>query len=180
LTLIPSWFTVLDICIIHFFDSETENMAYTFRFPLDFLCVLIIFFTNGSAFAADKDTAEEATAMVKKAVAFLKANGKDKAVAEFNNPRGQFVDRDLYIFVIDKDGTTLANGVNARLVGKNVMELKDADGKYFIKTLLDIGNTKGKGWLEYKWSNQTTQKMELKATYVEKADDLLVACGIYK
>ncbi len=145
-----------------------------------FACLLFLLCAHLGAIAADKGSAEEATAMVKKAVAFLKANGKDKAIAEFNNAKGQFVDRDLYIFVVDKDGTTLANGVNPRLVGKNVMELKDADGKPFIKTLLEIGNTKGSGWLEYKWSNQTTQKMEQKATYVEKAGDLLVACGIYK
>ncbi|MES2128839.1 MAG: cache domain-containing protein [Pseudomonadota bacterium] len=140
---------------------------------------VLAFFTLGAC-AADKGTADEAVALVKKAVALVKAKGRDTALAEFNNSKGPFVDRDLYIFVIDKDGTTVANGVNARLVGKNVKQLKDADGKYFIQNLIEIGDTKGHGWLEYKWSNQTTQAMEMKQTYVEKVDHLYVACGIYK
>ncbi len=135
----------------------------------------------GAAWAADKGTQEEAVAMVKKAVALIKAKGRDAALAEFNNPKGAFVDRDLYIFVLDKDGVTLANGVNQRLVGKNVMQLKDADGKFFIQSFLELGDSKGKGWApEYKWSNTTTQQMETKQSYVEKVDNLCVGCGVYK
>jgi hypothetical protein len=56
----------------------------------------------GSITHADEyGTAAEAEAMVKKAIAYLKANGKDKAFAEFSNPKGQFVDRDLYVTVYD-------------------------------------------------------------------------------
>lgn len=144
------------------------------------VCLFFALIASFSALAADKGTADEATQLVKKAIALVKANGVDKALAEFNNPKGSFVEKDLYIFVIGKDGTTLANGVNARLVGVNVLDMKDADGKFFIKTLMDIGNTKGKGWLEYRWLNQTTKTMDLKSTYVEKVGDLLIACGIYK
>src|ERR1700741_4809438 len=109
-----------------------------------FSIVLAVFsiVSSGAAGAADKGTPDEAVAMVNKAVALVKAKGREAALAEFNNPKGAFVDRDLYIFVIDKDGVTLANGVNARLIGKNVMQLKDADGKYFIKSFLEVGDTK--------------------------------------
>ena len=135
----------------------------------------------GAAWAADKGTQDEAVAMVKKAVALIKTKGRDAALAEFNNPKGAFVDRDLYIFVLDKDGVTLANGVNQRLVGKNVMQLKDADGKYFIKNFLELGDAKGTGWApEYKWPNTVTQAMETKQSYVEKVDTLYVGCGVYK
>lgn len=133
-----------------------------------------------AAFCADKGSADEVVALVKKAVAFQKANGTEKAVAEFNKPKGQFVDRDLYVFAIDAKGTTLANAVNPRLVGKNVMELKDSDGKPFIKNLFDVANAKGSGWVEYNWPNPVTKSIALKATYVEKAGDILIACGIYK
>ena len=148
-----------------------------------FSIVLAIFsiVASGTAGAADKGTQEEAVAMVNKAVALIKSKGRDAALAEFNNPKGAFVDRDLYIFVIDKDGVTLANGVNARLVGKNVMQLKDVDGTYFIKKFLEIGDTKGKGWgPEYKWSNSSTHAMETKQSYVEKVDNLYIGCGVYK
>ncbi|HCE07956.1 MAG TPA: histidine kinase, partial [Oxalobacteraceae bacterium] len=70
-----------------------------------------------AAFAAEQGSAAEATAMVKKAVAYLKANGKEKAFAEFSSQSGQFKDRDLYVFVQDMNGKMLAHGENGKLVG---------------------------------------------------------------
>ncbi len=134
----------------------------------------------GGAGAADKAAQDQAVALVKKAAAYLQANGKDKAFAEFSNPKGQFVERDLYVFVNDFEGNTLAHGGNAKLVGKNVMELKDADGKLFIKEMTELAKTKGKGWIDYKWPNPVTKAIEAKTTYVERAGDVLIGCGIYK
>lgn len=127
-----------------------------------------------------QDNASNAKALVGKAVAFLKANGKDKALVEFNNPKGGFVNGELYVFVLDKDGTTLANGVNAQIVGKNVLDMKDMDGKYFIKDLIAIGNSKGSGWIDYKWPDPVTKKMRPKSTYVEKAGEVYLCVGFYK
>jgi cytochrome c len=125
-------------------------------------------------------TADEAMALVKKASAFLKANGKEKALAEFNNPKGQFVDRDLYIFAIDSNGMTVANGSNAKLVGQNTINLKDQNDKYFIKEFLKLGDTAGKGWVDYRWVNPVSKNMETKSTYIEKTEGLIIGCGIYK
>ncbi|HJV00592.1 MAG TPA: cache domain-containing protein [Burkholderiaceae bacterium] len=136
-----------------------------------------------TASAADKGTADEAVAMVRKAAEYLKKNGKDKAYAEFNNPKGQFIDRDLYIFSFSAngDGIETANGANPKLVGKNVLELRDADGRYMIKDILAIGMSKaGKGWVDYKWPNPSTGKLDAKRTYVERVDDVIIGCGIYK
>jgi len=120
--------------------------------------------------------------MVKKAAAYLKANGKEKAFAEFNNPKGQFVDRDLYIFVYDMKGTSMAigNGKAAKMVGKNLMDMRDVDGVYLIKSFLEVGNTKGKGWVDYRWPNPLTSTVEHKSSYVEKVDDVVIGCGTYK
>ncbi|MBA5607785.1 cache domain-containing protein [Duganella sp. FT3S] len=136
-----------------------------------------------TASAAEKGTADEAVAMVRKAAEYLKKNGKEKAYAEFNNPKGQFIDRDLYIFSFSAngDGIETANGANPRLVGKNVLELRDADGRYMIKDILAIGMSKaGKGWVDYKWPNPATGKIDGKRTYVERVDDVIIGCGIYK
>lgn len=138
--------------------------------------------TNAPAQAAEKGTADEAIAMVNKAAAYLKKNGKEKAFAEFNNPKGQFVDRDLYIyaFMANGDGIELANGANAKLVGKNVLEMKDADGQHLIKNILAVANSKsGEAWLEYKWVNPVTHGIDRKKAYVKKVDDVLLGCGIY-
>ncbi|MES2264593.1 MAG: cache domain-containing protein [Pseudomonadota bacterium] len=134
------------------------------------------------AIAADKGTADEAVAMVKKAGEFLKKNGKEKAFAEFNNPKGQFVDRDLYIFTFlaNGDGIERANGANPKLVGKNVSDMKDADGKFLIKDILAVGTGKGQGWVDYKWPNPVTGSIDAKRTYVERVDDVLIGCGVYK
>lgn len=132
------------------------------------------------AFANERGTADEAIALVQKAVAYLKANGKEKAYAEFNNPNGQFKDRDLYIFVIDMTGLEWANGANQKIVGKNVLDLKDAEGKMMVKSFIDLAKTKGKGWVDYKWPNPVQKTVESKSTYLEKYEDVLVASGIYK
>ncbi len=125
-------------------------------------------------------TADEAKALMGKAVAFLKAEGKDKAFAEFTNQQGKFIDRDLYIFVVDFNGITLAHGGSPKLVGKDMLGLKDADGKFFIKNFIELAKTKGSGWVDYKWVNPVTKKIEDKSTLIQKVDDYFLGCGIYK
>jgi signal transduction histidine kinase len=146
--------------------------------PVRWLIWLLVWPLLGMA--AENGTASEAQVLVGKAVAYLKANGKDKALAEFNNPKGQFVDRDLYVFVLDKDGVTLANGVNPKIVGKNVSDMKDQDGKFFIKDLLGVGNGKGSGWVDYHWPDPVSKKVRPKSTYVEKSGDWFICSGVYK
>lgn len=127
-----------------------------------------------------KGTAEEAKALVGKAVAYFKANGKDKAITAFNDPKGEFVKGDLYIFLFDADCLTLAHGANPKLVGKNIGELKDADGKYFMKEMAALAK-KGGGWIDYKWTNPETKKIQDKSSYVLPLEGgLFVGCGIYK
>lgn len=143
------------------------------------MLVVTALMLSSTAWAADKGTADEATAMVKKAVAYVKANGKDKAFAEFSNPKGAFVDRDLYVMVYDMEGNNKAHGSNPKLIGKNLLEIKDADGVFIVKGLIDTAK-KGGGWFDYKWPNATTKAVEPKSTYVEKVDDVLIGVGIYK
>ncbi|HYA86101.1 MAG TPA: cache domain-containing protein, partial [Nitrospirota bacterium] len=114
---------------------------------------------SSSAFAADLGTPAEAEALVKKAIAFIKANGKDRAFAEFTNKNGQFVDRDLYIFVYDMSGTCLAHGQNPRMVGKDLSDLTDPSGKAFVKERIELAKAKGKGWQNYLFSEPTTKKI---------------------
>jgi len=132
---------------------------------------------TAAATAASKH--DEAKGLVKKAVAFLKKNGNEKGFTEFNNGAGQFTKGELYIFVIDPKGATLAHGGNQKLIGKNMFELKDSDGKHFIQDIIKAGK-EGGGWTEYKWTNPTSKKIEPKLTYVEPVGDLAVACGFYK
>ena len=138
------------------------------------------FVMMGAASAADQGTAAEAGAMVKKAVAYLKANGNEKTYEEITNGK-QFKDRDLYLFVYDFAGKNLAHGANPKLVGKDLSGLKDPDGKPIIPPLIEIAKGKGKGWSEsFKFRNPVTEKMEPKVVYVERVGDVLMGCGVYK
>jgi cytochrome c len=118
--------------------------------------------------------------MVEQAVAYLKSNGKTKAFAEFSNQKGQFAKDEMYIFVIDFKGMTLAHGGNPKLVGKDMGALKDQAGKCFIKDMIEGAKTNGSGWSNYKWANPVTNKIEDKSSYFMKYDDVVLGCGIYK
>ncbi len=134
------------------------------------------------AMAQNKATAAEATAMVKKGVVAIKAAGagKDKVFAEVNAKDGKWVDRDLYLVVYGLDGTVRAHGANTKLVGENLIDMLDIDGKPYVKERVDMAKSKGTFWQDYKFTNPTSKKIEPKAMYCEKLDDMAVCAGIYK
>jgi methyl-accepting chemotaxis protein len=123
---------------------------------------------------------EDAIALVKKAADYVRKNGKDKAFREFNNATGMFVKGDLYIFAQDMTGVMKAHPMNKILIGKDVSDMKDVDGKYFGKQLLETAKTKGNGWVDYNWMNPATNEVIAKSTYCMRIEDTMVACGIYR
>lgn len=129
--------------------------------------------------AADVVTKPEAEAMVKKALGYLKANGPDKTFAEINKKDGPFVDRDLYLTVYGSDGVVRAHGANAKMIGKNLMELKDVDGKAFVKERVEMAKKKVPFWQDYKFNNPVTNKIEPKTMYCVPEDDLILCGGVY-
>ena len=135
---------------------------------------------TGAAWAATNATAKEAEAMVKKGVSFIKANGKDKGYAEITNKQGQFIDRDLYLVAYRLDGTAVAHGANEKMVGRNLIELKDIDGKEFVRERVELGKAKASFWQDYKFTNPVSKKVEPKTMYCERLDDAVVCGGIYK
>jgi len=144
-----------------------------------FVTALVVF---GMALISQAATQDEAKATVEKAMAYWKANGKDKAIAEFNNPKGQFVKGDMYIHAQDFNGIMLANGGNPKLVGQNHLEVKDSTGKAFVKEQIEVAKTKGSGWVSYVWTNPATKKLQPKTAYVHKVEgeNIFIGCGIWK
>lgn len=130
--------------------------------------------------ASEKGTKNEAVALTQKAIAYYKANGKGKAFAEINNKSGQFIDRDMYVYVLDTNGTMMAHGANEKLIGKDLTQLKDADGKLFAQELIGLAKAKKTGWVDYKWPNPVTKQIESKTTYIEPFDGYGFAVGVYK
>ncbi len=125
-------------------------------------------------------TKDEAVAMVKVAITFIKDQGPDKAYPEISSRTGKFVDRDLYVVVYGLDGKVLAHGGNAKLVGKDMLEAQDVDGKYFVKERTELARKQSSFWQDYKFVNPTTKKVEPKEMYCERLDETAVCSGIYK
>ena len=82
----------------------------------------------------------------------------------------------------DNTGTVVGHGANDKLIGKNLMEIKDPNGKPLIKDMTDIAKAKGNGWYDYEWPHPTTKKVESKSTYVSKVPgfDGWVGVGVYR
>lgn len=127
-------------------------------------------------------TPDEAKGTVDRALAEVKASGPEQAYAKFTSPTGGFVKGELYVFVVGLDGAVLAHGGNPKMVGKSLTEMRTADGKLLLKEYLDVVNGKGEGWVDYKWSNPETKKVQDKTTFIKKIPGVaaFAGCGIYK
>ena len=141
--------------------------------------MLLLACLSGSAFAAGF-TDKDAIAMTDKALAYAKTNGKDKLIAEVNAKNPEFIQGELYVVVYGMDGMRLAHPANPKLVGKSVLDIADVDGKEYGKEMVAIAKDKGTGWVDYKFKNPTSNKVEQKASYVVRAGDVFVIVGIYK
>ncbi len=140
---------------------------------------LIVALACGPATAAEFATKEEAIAMVKKALVFIKEQGPEQAYAEFTNKGGRFHDRDLYITVLDFDGKVLAHGQREDLIGKVLIDLKDSDGKLFMRERFELARQRPSFWQNYKFMNPATKKVEPKEMYCERLDETAVCGGVY-
>jgi len=130
---------------------------------------------SSSEFASEHD----AEAMVAKGVKFIKENGKEKGYAEITNKKGIFIDRDLYLVVYRLDGVVLAHGQKDNLVGKNLIDVKDSDGKEFVRERVELAKTKARFWQAYKFTDPVTKKDLPKSMVCERLDDTVVCGGIY-
>lgn len=131
--------------------------------------------------AAEFGSKAEAVAMVKRVQVMFRERGAEatfKAVSDKST--AEFHDRDLYPFIYDMAGVNLAHGARPALIGKNLIGLKDQDGKFLVREMLEIAKTKGSGWFDYKWPNPINNKIEDKSSYVEKMGDYWVGVGVYR
>lgn len=132
-----------------------------------------------NSFAAD-DEKKTAVSMVNDAVKMMKTAGKAKTLAAISDPQGAFVKGEIYVFAYDFNGVIVAHPKNPKLIGKNLFEVPDVDGKLFRKDIVAIAKKKETGWVDYKYKNPESGKIEHKTTYVTGAEDIAVCCGVYK
>jgi len=125
-------------------------------------------------------TRQEVVDFVNEAIRYGRENGKEKAIAEFNNPKGKFVRGELYIYAYDWNGIALANGGNPALAGKNLIDMTDPNGVKVIQELIKVAKTGG-GWVSYTWPYPKTTVNEPKLGYADRVDDTWwLGSGMYE
>lgn len=114
---------------------------------------------------------------INKAIAYLKANGRETAFKDFSHRTGGFVIGSMTISVYDVEGIVLADSQNPELIGLNLKNTRDITGKLITQQILDTANTYEKGWVSYFTKNSW------KATYVEKVKlpdgDFIITAGYF-
>ena len=133
------------------------------------------------ALAQDHGTKDEAKAMVNAALAHIKEAGNTKAFSDFNTDKASWNKKDLYVVVQDLKGVVIVHGANEKLVGKNLIDFKDQNGKLFVQELISTGS-KGEGWVDYDFTNPSTKKVEAKSSFVKRIPgfDGIVLVGAYR
>ena len=132
--------------------------------------------------AQESGTPDEAKAMVDAAVDHAKKVGAEQAFKDFSNKADKtFQKKDLYVFAFDMNGVQVAHGANEKLIGKNLLEVKDPGGKPIIREMRDLA-AKGGGWVEFEWPHPHTKKVQAKRAYVRKLPnyDGFVGVGAYR
>ncbi len=152
------------------------------RFMKQLAAVFLTFGLMATASAQDNGTRDEAKAMVDAAVEHVKKVGPEAAFKDFSDKSNKaWQKKDLYVFAYNMEGVNVGHGANDKLIGKNLIELKDPAGKLLIKELRDTA-AKGGGWVDYEWPHPQTKKIESKTSYVRKLVNYegFVGVGVYR
>jgi cytochrome c len=143
---------------------------------LTLACIL----TASAARAADPATPDEAKALAEKAAAHMAAVGPDKAIADFNDANGGFVDRELFVVVYTPDNKIVGSYGVPVLRGKDATTLKDVEGREFGKDIIALAKSQGSGWVDYRMTNPATKKVGLKTSWVIRVGDYILFVGAFK
>jgi signal transduction histidine kinase len=133
--------------------------------------------TAAFAQTAEYGTAEEARAMLEKAVAAVKSD-KAKALDLFNKGEGGFKDRDLYVFCANAfDGIETAHPTHK---GVKLTDVKDVNGFAAGREMMRTA-TEGKiSEIAYLWPRPSSEMPVHKITFFTKSDDQICGVGYYR
>ncbi|EME69494.1 cache sensor protein [Paramagnetospirillum caucaseum] len=152
--------------------TRMRHVAVTDRAEQDYLIAYLKTF-------GDSMGPEQARVLLERAVGKLRSDGPDKAFPAFNDPKGGFIARDLYVFVFDMNGRYMASGGNPRLTGSDAANLHDAEGKAIVREMINIANAAGKGEVDYMWLNRVDNRVEKKRSMIQRVGDHIVGVGYY-
>lgn len=128
------------------------------------------------ASAGEFDSKAEAVAMVKRIHEKFKKDGAEPTIKAVSTT--EFQVNNLDPFISDLNGLLVA-GAQRSLIGKTIVDIKDPDGNYPIRMMIEIAKGPGSGWVNYKWLNPRTARVQPKTTYIERMGDYFAGSGIY-
>lgn len=137
--------------------------------------------STAAAMAVTEPGEKDAIAMAERGAAFMKSHGRDEMMKKITARDPDYVQGSLYVDMRDiKTGIVLAHPINPSIVGKDLTDVPDADGKKYRREIIELAAQKGKGWVDYKYKNPITNKIEQKTTYILRVGDVVLEAGIYK
>src|SRR3974377_9522 len=122
------------------------------------IALLVVIGLSSFAALSHADDRDDATKLVKQAAAYVKYQGKDKALAEISTPKGMFDKGELYVFAYDLQGVMLAHPKNPALIGQNLINVPDTEGKLFRKEIVEKAKSQGSGCVDYAYVNPETKR----------------------
>src|ERR1700738_2641163 len=184
-------FSVCDLCVwspadahpryAHEYSRTGQRLIMRFQvWPTARIAAAAIITAAVCSDAAVAATPEQAKAFSERAAAYIEEVGEEKAFADFTRRDGGFVDGELYVFCYDHKGVNKAHGGNPSFVGRNLLRIKDPDGAEPNALIVNMGFEQGRGWVDFKWPNPATKRIENKSAYVIRTHDVVCGAGYYK
>ncbi|OGQ78733.1 MAG: hypothetical protein A3F90_06200 [Deltaproteobacteria bacterium RIFCSPLOWO2_12_FULL_60_19] len=156
------------------------------RFVAFFIVFGLAWLLSSAAFSAEAPRSKEAkqiVALVDKAAALVESKGKS-AFPEFKKKGSEWYKGETYLFINNMKGINLMHPASPELEGKDLIDLKDANGKALVREFIETAKSRGKGWVEYMWPKPGEKKASKKISYVRGAkmpdgETVVVGAGLY-
>lgn len=126
-------------------------------------------------------TLKEIIPYVDAAAAYARAVGRERAIAEFNDPQSVFNRGGAYLFAEGMDGTALAEPFEHEIVGKKILSLTDPYGIPIVANLVDTAKM-GNGLVSYHYQDPASNNtIKAKVSYVVNIDGTYyIGAGFYE
>ncbi len=144
------------------------------------IATLVLFSTQ--AFAGERATTEECVLKTHEAAAIINARGLEESIKLLGDPKGPFVWKDSYVFLMDLNGKMLAHPMQPELTqNEHVLLQTDAKDKAIFVHFVNIARDPGQGWVDYMWPKPGKKSPSKKVTYIYRvpSKNLLVGAGVY-
>ena len=151
------------------------------KYQVIMIC-LIIGLAAGSTWAEQSATKDECVIKCHEAAAMITSKGLDAAIKEISDPKGMFVWKDSYVFLMDMEGKMLAHPFRPELTKqKHVLLMTDPTDKALFVHFVNLARNVGHGWVEYMWPKPGKTTPSKKLTYIYRVpdQDVFVGAGVY-